>query len=115
MRNVSTGPGWLVSTYDAGVVTPNACASAVNDPTLPFAVNGEAVAVPVASVKVVSASPETKRPDAPDEGAEKITLTPDREFPEESCTTAFRSVAKGVPTIVLCGMPVAARILPGAP
>jgi hypothetical protein len=94
---------------------PGACATTVNDPTMPFAVSGEAVAVPVASVMALSASLWTNRPDAPEAGAVNITLTPDRGLPEESCTMAFRSVVNGVPTTVLCSDPVAARILPGAP
>jgi hypothetical protein len=63
----------------------------------------------------LSANPFTNRPDAPEAGAVNITLTPDRGLPEESCTMAFRSVVNGVPTTVLCGVPVAARILPGEP
>jgi hypothetical protein len=36
-------------------------------------------------------------------------------LPEESLTTAFRLVAKGEPTVVLCGVPADAEIEAGAP
>lgn len=65
-----------------------------------MAVKDEAVAWPLPSVvAVVLVVPLANVPEAPDDGAVKVTVAPETGLPDESVTSATSPEAKGAPTV----------------
>ncbi len=80
-----------------------------------FAVNTDAVAMPLESVRTVSVLvplPE-KVPLAPLEGAVKVTEAPLTGLLDASRTVACKLVVKAVPPVADCGVPAVALMLAG--
>ena len=71
------------------------------------------MATPVAPVMTVAGPP--KLPLAPAPGAVKTTDTPGTGLPLASRTVAVMTVGKAVLIVELCGFPVVAEMLAGAP
>jgi len=68
------------------------------------------VAIPDALLIAVF-SPPANVPEAPLAGAENVTVTPPTGLPPESFTVATKRLAKGVPTVADCGVPLVAVIV----
>src|SRR5258706_14507112 len=80
---------------------------------MPLAVKAGAVAIPLALVITVALPPNV--PDAPDNGAAKVTLAPAIGLLDASLTVACSPVANAVEIGALCGVPAVALMLAGAP
>jgi hypothetical protein len=81
-----------------------------------LAVNVGAVAIPLVLVAAVAVvDPPVKVPLAPDDGAVKVTVAPFTGLLATSLTLAWKAVANAVPVAVLCGVPLVAVMLAGAP
>ncbi len=82
-----------------------AWAKTVYAPAVPLAVKAGAVAKPLASVTTsANCAAPGNVPEAPTAGAEKCTAAPTSGAPRRvSCTCS--AMAKGVPTVALCGVP----------
>ena len=74
--------------------------------------NAADVATPEALVTAVFIPPANV-PDAPLDGAENVTVTPESGAPDAFVTVATRRAAKALPTAALCGVPEVATIEPG--
>ena len=93
-------------------VRPPVEAVTVYEPATELAVKG-AVATPAALVTTLV--PPLKEPLGPLAGAVNTTVTPDTGFPLALRTVAVRGAAKGVFTVVLCGVPPVEVMLAGGP
>ena len=77
---------------------------------------GLAVAVTLAMpAPLVTADEADKAAEAPEAGAEKLTVIPLNGSPEESVTLAWSAVAKTVLIAVDCGVPATAVTVAGGP
>src|SRR5260221_10326920 len=105
-------PGVLVIEKLAGA-TPLTVAVTEYEPATVLAVNVGAVATPLALVVTVALAPNV--PEAPDNGAANVTLTPAIGLLDASLTVACSPVANAVVIAALCGVPAVAVMLAGAP
>ena len=80
---------------------------------MPFAVNVDAVAIPLELVTAVAAPP--KEAEAPLVGTAKVTVMPLSGLLLASFTRACRLVLKAVFMVALCGVPRLAVTLAGGP
>ena len=104
-------PVLLVRLKLAGVATPATAAVTEYVPPWPLAVSVVAVAIPFALVIAVTAAELPNLALAPLEGAVNVTVTPLTGAFVRSLTVACKTVAKGVFTFVLCGVPAVAVML----
>jgi len=113
-----TGAAVLVRLKEAGepVFPEKFAVTLKGPPTIAFAVNVEAVAIPLVFVLSVSLLvPLLKAPLAPVAGAVNVTETPLTGLPSLSMTVACSAVAKAAPTIADCVAPAVALIDAGLP
>jgi len=104
----------LVRLKLAGVGTPATAAVTAYDPAVALAVNTAEVATPDVFVVAVF-TPPAKLPLAPLPGAVNVTTTPATGLLLLSLTVATSGVAKAVPMVALCGVPLVAMIELGGP
>jgi hypothetical protein len=108
---VAAAPALFVRPKLAGAVAPVALAVTVYTPAVPFAVNVDDVATPLAFVVSVSvAVPPANVPLAPDPGAVNVTVTPLLGVPLVD-TVATSGAANAVLTVALCPDPLVAAIV----
>ena len=109
---LAAAPARLVSVKFAEVAPVALATTLYGPPAVPFAVNVEDVATPLALVvAVVVAVPFANVPLAPLPGAVNVTVTPLTGLFDASRTVACRAVANAVLIAVLCGVPAVAVIV----
>jgi hypothetical protein len=82
---------------------------------VPFAVNVLAVARPLALVVAVVVVVVPNLPEAPEEGAVKVTVTPETGLPTASVTSATSGLAKAAFSAADCPEPEETATLAGLP
>src|SRR6187549_1884918 len=95
------------------VLSAPAVAVTLYEPAMPLAVKAGAVAMPLALVTTVALAANV--PEAPVEGAVKVTLTPLSGLLPASATRTCMAVANCVFTVALCGVPAVAVIVAAVP
>jgi hypothetical protein len=91
-ETLAAGPGRLVNPKLAAVPTPDTLAVTVNPPAIVFAANAGDVAWPFVVVEAVAVSDAPNEALAPEGGAVKVTVTPERRFPPESFTVTTKGL-----------------------
>lgn len=116
-RTTVTDTGLFVRAKFAGVA-PVTEPTTLYAPAVVLAVNVDDVAMPLAFVVSLSVARREllKVPEAPEEGAVNLTVTPESALPDASFTSAASGVAKAEPTVCDCGEdPATVCTLAGAP
>ena len=110
---LAAGPGIFVSEKLAGVATPATVAATLYDPAELFAAKVGEVATPEALVVALTDNEPAKAPLGPEDGAVKVTVTPETGFPPESSTVAVNGLANELLMATLWPLPPVAAMLAG--
>jgi hypothetical protein len=110
----AAGPALFVRTKFADVAPVALATTLYGPPAMALAVKTAEVTTPLAFVVAVF-TPPANVPLAPEAGGVNVTTTPLTGLLPASVTVATRGAANAVPMVALCGLPLVAATLAGAP